>query len=150
MKKLFIGIIFTLLVFGMRAQCTNDTVTLFPWENNFGRSYDCWHSFDSNSTMTLMSMVSTSAAGNDTTWYVMVMRSYFDSVTIRAFASPALLLPADTGLQLHWRMRRNSGNTSWLVLVSTTQRDDINAYDTLVSGSTTSSGPDNTAPVESM
>ena len=140
MKKLFIGIIFTLLVFGMRAQCTNDTVTLFPWENNFGRSYDCWHSFDSNSTMTLMSMVSTSAAGNDTTWYVMVTRSYFDSVTIRAFASPALLLPADTGLQLHWRMRRNSGNTSWLVLVSTTQRDDINAYDTLVSGSTTSSG----------
>lgn len=139
MKRILTFLAFALLfATTLWAQCTTDTVDVFPWENDFGTNYECWHPLDTQSNISLMFYRTAGYINStyDTTWYTRLSRSYADSLHACALASQALALPADsTGLQLHWRTRRyyTSGNVQYLILISTTQRGDLSAYDTLVS-----------------
>ena len=97
-------------------------ITAHPWIVNFATDFDCWRMVSGNGWR-----------GNYTVNGVEgIYGSPNSSNADLTIASPAVVLPADTtGLRLYWKDRRMNSNPTYYVMVSTTDRFDLAAYDTI-------------------
>ena len=111
-----------------------DVITAHPWKADFKADFDCWRTVGtvgwSSASRTISSVTTDgiSAAHN--------------SGGANIIASPAVALPVDsTGLRLYWKDSRvSSSAATYYVLVSTTDRFDIAAYDTIFTSTSQTSG----------
>lgn len=99
----------------------NVVITDHPWLVDFDANYDCWHTVGSYGW-------DIGGLNNNTG----IVGYGNGDMTI---ASPAVVLPPDsTGLRLYWKDYRWSNEATYYVMVSTTDRLDLAAYDTLYTG----------------
>ena len=110
-----------------QAQC--DTVRVFPWTNNFYSDFGCWGQLGDSSSLWQLN-------ANDS--YSFANAAFITAPPDSAangcvLVSPALTLPADTAnMRLSFRTRRVGTVANLWVLVSTGSREDLTAYDTLL------------------
>ncbi len=102
-----------------------DVITAHPCKVDFANEYDCWR---------MVGTVGWSYAGRNISGNVYYgISALHNSGGANIITSPAVVLPTDsTGLRLYWKdCRLSSGTATYYVLVSTTSRYDITAYDTV-------------------
>lgn len=130
MKKVFLVWIALvgLMCHQLLAQC--DTVRVFPWDNDFYTAFGCWEQLGDSSSLWQLNADNSFNFAN---------AAYINAPNDSAangcvLVSPALALPADTAnMRLSFKTRLVGTSVQLRVLVSTSSRDNLAGYDTLLS-----------------